>query len=227
MVLLDADTLEGYLNRTVTPEELDERVRETDPDDESEEDSEEDSDGYFDGGLEEDGSEEEEVVDDYVEPTIEEKASETKLVNRTKWADEDIFSLVRTVMDNTGSFDKVKRITVRSGQGAGKKDPVKQFSGYCYPRWKTITIRVPTTGFVATRIGSDGRRERFRDDMVFNSEYFAKVLTHEIHHLLGMDHKDMLEWWDLDCSYAKGINVRNKRLKRMHDLMGGNVVSDL
>jgi hypothetical protein len=173
--------------------------------------------------LNDDDIHEDDPVDDYVPETLEQKSVETKLVNKTKWADEDVFFLVRAVMDKAGAFDKVRQITVKSGKGAGKKDPTKQFSGYCYPRWKTITIRVPTTKFNNTRIGSDGRRERFRDQTVFNSEFFAKVLTHELQHLMGIDHRDMMEWWDLDCSYAKDINVRTKRVKRLHDVYGARI----
>ncbi len=142
-----------------------------------------------------------------------------EIVNKSKWADEDIGLLVGRIMDRTGARGMVGSITVKTGKGANKKED-KQFSGYCYPNRKDITVMVPNTSFRSTRLGSDGSKMEVKDWTVFNSEWFAKVLTHEIHHLSGIDHSDMIDWWELDCSYAKVLEVRSKRMKKFHDAFG-------
>jgi len=143
-----------------------------------------------------------------------------EIINKSKWADSDIEKLVREVIDKTGSYGIAKSITIKTGRGANKSELDRQYTGYCFTDKKTITIMVPNVQFTTRRVGSDGSEKMVKSWTKFNPEGFAKVLTHEIHHLLGVDHNDMIDWWELDCSYAKDMEVRSKRMKRFHDAFG-------
>jgi len=131
-----------------------------------------------------------------------------EITNKSKWADEDLQQLIGKIIQQTGADDSIKSITISTGKGANKKELDRQFTGFCYPKKGEITIHVPATTL------------KNKEWTTFNSEWFAKVLTHEIHHVLGIEHNEMTDWWELDCSYANGVEVRTKRMKGFHDMLG-------
>lgn len=72
----------------------------------------------------------------------------------------------------------------------------------------TIWMRLPTERFIK-KDGKIQKKEMHALKENFITEY-AQTLEHEIDHLLGLDHKDMTDWWELPVEYAKSMTIRRK-----------------
>jgi len=141
-----------------------------------------------------------------------------KIKNETKWDIQQLRKLCNAVINKEGTERKRHRIYIRT-----KTKKYSQYHGRAWLNSREIIMFVPpTTKRIRTRAkyndGSDGRKhfagwEWKKENTKFDPVSFAQVLTHEIHHNLGLRHKDMLPLRKIDCEYTKDFAIEPKQEK--------------
>lgn len=113
-----------------------------------------------------------------------------KLKNKTAWNTKDLKRLINRTMKEVG---------------VGNNRTIEVVYSKC--NWVT-GLATLTGRWVKMRVPKDESIEP-----AFYSTQFAKVLTHELHHNLGLQHKEMVDHQDIDCSWASEYKVGMKEPK--------------
>ena len=139
-----------------------------------------------------------------------------QLLNETKWETRALRILCNAVIKVTGST-KMHRILVRT-----KTRKFYDYHGRATLCGHRITMFVPpiTRKFRKPRYEiADNGSKMIKDwtwekkPTLFNSRVFAQVLTHEIHHNMGLGHENMVSIGKLDTDYVDGMIVLPKTEK--------------
>ena len=151
-----------------------------------------------------------------------------EIKNKTEWNTKDLMKLIRAVAKKEGislkkhiieiihskNSDGYARITGFASVGRGTvtahawDGSVIDDAEFGNGRW--VKMRVPP--YVQTKWlnGSDGKWSKVKEAVPFDSIKFARVLTHEFGHNMGLRHREMCNSSDIDCDWAKEFIVNPK-----------------
>jgi hypothetical protein len=116
-----------------------------------------------------------------------------KIVNNSTLRLDDIKRFVETAIRSKGAEGLVTTIEFRQTKR-------EECGGWAYTGPKLILIELC---------------EKFEGDPHHIFE-MAQILEHEIDHILGLEHKDMIEWFDLTPTWHQGLQLRErKKAKRV------------
>lgn len=147
-----------------------------------------------------------------------------KIKNKTEWNTMDLMKLIRAVAKKEGLGIKYHVIRIihshrsvyhyykysgRASLGLGKISFDNPDNAE-YGNGKDVLMRVPPFIQEISILGSDGKYIFEKKRIPFDSVSFAKVLTHEFGHNMGLLHGEMLPIEEIDCSWAKDFLVRQK-----------------
>jgi hypothetical protein len=102
--------------------------------------------------------------------------------NKTRWSTYDLRGFFLAAMKERG----IDTLTVEVVYGRG--DHVGGRGSYHLP-W--IKLMIPSGPEI-------------------NMRQLAQVTLHEIDHTLGLDHKDMVDWWEIEPTFHEGLSIRWK-----------------
>lgn len=129
-----------------------------------------------------------------------------KLINKSGWDTKDLRKLCREAIKRSGAENHTK-IIVKTRKGMGSHN----IRGLAYVGHPYIEMKVPPVMERRYAFSNTGNRQVVEEKPAeFDSVDFAKVLTHEIDHNLGLRHKDMVSCSALDCEWAKDYIVKPK-----------------
>jgi len=140
-----------------------------------------------------------------------------KLFNKTKWDTRALRKLCMAVIKATGSTIR-HSILVRT-----KTRHYNQYHGRATLNGSWITMFVPPTERrirkFETVVGDDGQKHISgkhweTEQTKFHPKSFAQVLTHEIHHNMGLNHGEMVSVEQLEVDYTENIVVQKKAEKQ-------------
>lgn len=129
---------------------------------------------------------------------------ELTIDNKTNWSTKDLRRFFLAGMKAKG-IDTRREIRVRYGNHGGWAviggDHVN-----CYG----ITVQITLPGPSAVAEKGDGAIDYLK---------LAQVLEHELDHTLGLNHKDMLDWWTLTPTWHKGLTIEWKEPQKKAALL--------
>ena len=102
--------------------------------------------------------------------------------NETEWSTLALRKLIDEACVFRGFFD-LKLIKIIYAKNRTKN---RKYNGTSWPLYAHITIRVP-------------KPDRDLGEP-FNTKKFVQILLHELDHLRGLEHRDMVKWWTLETS---------------------------
>jgi len=123
-----------------------------------------------------------------------------KITNNTHFQTKDLKKVMKECMKHEG-INKCGCAVNYSKSG--------RIHGYAYLNSTTVIMFIPKTKLVAIA-GSDGTTVQRRENFTFTQgavERFAQIFTHELHHNLGLHHKEMKPSWKINCEWAKGYPI--------------------
>jgi hypothetical protein len=114
-----------------------------------------------------------------------------RIENKTDWDTRDLKTLINRTMKEVGvEHDRIRRIVINSQ----KRNRETFISGLATIGGSWIEMKLPRNPPI------DVKR-------------FVQVLTHEIHHNLGLQHDDMVSSLGIDTSWVNGFQVNQKIFK--------------
>lgn len=130
-----------------------------------------------------------------------------KIKNESKWETKDLIRVIKVVCKNVGTYPKSMHIV-----------QARNYGGTAFRLFDRIELRVPKTTLKCYGLNANGVADlidsNFREELQpFAVKSFAQILTHELHHLQGLGHEDMMNYWQIDVSYVDGMTVNPKKEK--------------
>lgn len=148
--------------------------------------------------------------------------------NTSVWNTEDLIEIVERCAEFRGVDldDRLRERTTKSRYGSvntlkpfrvGHSDGKSCYRGRCYARHlggHESSCSKYNTGDIFIGVPNGKKYENFvseeTQEREFNKERFAQVVLHEIDHLLGLAHKDMMDSSELETPDFSDIEVRKK-----------------
>jgi hypothetical protein len=153
-----------------------------------------------------------------------------KLINKTAWSTKQLRALCLAVIKHEGSGNHWIRIRYKTRR-------YSEYHGLAVVNGTAIEMFVPRPVKTIKRAryitGDDGKQkwagerkqvgnwirwvggwEYTKQQVVFDSQCFARVLTHEIHHNLGIRHEVMGSVSSLNCDYVKDMLVEPQQARQ-------------
>lgn len=144
-----------------------------------------------------------------------------KVFNQTDYRTSDLKKLFKECMKKEG----VNKCQVFVEYGKSKKDG--RYMHFDEKKKKSVSqihARARLNGFTVwvyfPKYGYDCfNRWEVKDKFVikeFEPYYLvevAQIFSHELHHNLGLNHKDMIDWDKINCDWAKSFVIRKKEVK--------------
>jgi len=125
-----------------------------------------------------------------------------RLVNLTKWETRDLRKLVSATFRAYPVDARKYVVEVRPRRRLGTR-------GYAWYGLPRIVVFVPNPSLLRkTAREYEEMGSGFRPPTDFDSVAFARVLTHEIAHTLGVRHRDMPPLKTINADWAGGFTVR-------------------
>ena len=130
-----------------------------------------------------------------------------KIKNESKWDTKDLVRVIKLVCKNVGTCPRFIKVV-----------QARNYGGTAFRLSNLIELRVPKTtlkcyGMNANEI-IDVIDSNFREEpQPFAVREFSQILTHELHHLQGLNHEDMVNHWNIDVSYTDGMTVSPRKDK--------------
>ena len=143
-----------------------------------------------------------------------------KLVNSSVWNTKQLRAVLNSIIVFS-SFpkEKLRYLEIENAKKtANTYNMNNAIHGTAY-RWEhRINIRIPIGLFIVAQ-GSDGLSHKEWQPLdELNPEQtkvVARVLLHELDHLRGLDHKDMINWWDADVDFVGERTIMRKPIKEI------------
>jgi hypothetical protein len=122
-----------------------------------------------------------------------------KVVNRTTYDARDIRRFLSAGMRAKGV--EWREVEIYYGKGSALHGwGVLGTEGDCNRHGITIRLTLPPPAFVA-ECRADGR-----DPVDYRK--LAQIFEHEIDHTLGLNHKNMIDWWTLEPTWHEGLTIK-------------------
>ena len=118
---------------------------------------------------------------DYKKPVI-------NLYNRTDYSTVDLRRIMSTAISEIGDITRVWYVTV----GYRYKKEIDDCDGWAYIDTGRFHIDLPY---------------KSKD---LNMKELCQVIQHEIDHCLGLEHVEMVEWWDINPKWKRGLRKPRK-----------------
>ena len=138
-----------------------------------------------------------------------------KIKNESKWDTKDLMRVIKLVCKNVGTCPRFIKVVQARNSG-----------GTAFRLSNNIELRVPKTTLKCYGLDVNGVAElidsNFREEpQPFAVKSFAQILTHELHHLQGLNHDDMVNYWNIDVGYTDGmvVNPMKEKPKVPRDLV--------
>lgn len=118
-----------------------------------------------------------------------------QIKNTSHWNSEELRMLVRRCVKESGIDPKsIRTIIVETGR---RKYGMIGYSGCAQRFYRYVKMRVPKTTTPIT----------------FDKEQFCQVLMHELDHLRGLDHNEMISIGEIDVSWHEEYKISAKQPK--------------
>ncbi len=136
------------------------------------------------------------------------------LENLTKWNTEDLRKLCLEAIKREGITENRAITIVHLRKRLGS-----EITGWAFYHVNEVCIRVPKPEVKVSVIkrGSDGRATEYElEPYNFSGENcveFVQVLIHEFCHNKGILHKDLINYKDIKCDWAKEFSIRPTELE--------------
>jgi len=149
-----------------------------------------------------------------------------KLLNKTCWNTRDLRKLIKATLEYEGMSDRdlIIEITHTKVRGIWDKKYLENVRSWYYRGLASVGgywIKMICPKDVIKVKYYDEENNEVKTKLVnheFNVEMFAKVLIHELAHIRGLRHKDMIKFSEIKVpDEIKKIKVRLKNDKRNKD----------
>lgn len=129
-----------------------------------------------------------------------------KWKNKTEWNDKDLKSLIKLIVKKTGYDLNYLSVFIKRGRTRNYTG----VKGIAYRKFKGGIIKMFLPKY-RVFIGSD---ERYvKKIWEFDVEQFTQVFIHELSHLVGLKHKDMIPIPQINVDFVKGLKLKKKEGK--------------
>lgn len=107
--------------------------------------------------------------------------------NRSPYRGDDLRRFILRGLTAKGALERVREVEVI-------QSPFYRTGGGAYCDEARIQLVIPR-GF----------------DEQHDLKELAQVFEHEIDHILGLDHKDMIDWWTFEARWHRGLRLRRRK----------------